>query len=199
VNRHARSEPPPAVVRLSISAGATAQSLTRGPKPTSHTPWASVSEYRKSEPPLALKLCLLGAVAEDREGNFLNQCSGIEAPRAWPGKTIMRGVAGQLAAGTDVAVGMTEGGLAVITSASAQKRRANRQSSFSPTCRLVSSPEVGPGAMLGRRQRRHPSLVASRCSRWFDEDKTGRDTLRFIQHQTKACGDVSPQHGLVLL
>jgi hypothetical protein len=53
--------------------------------------------------------------------------------------------------------------------------------------------------MLGRRQRRHPSLVAFRCSRWFDEDKTGRDTLRFIQHQTKACGDVSPQHGLVLL
>jgi hypothetical protein len=53
--------------------------------------------------------------------------------------------------------------------------------------------------LLGRRQRRHPSLVVSRCSRWFDEDKTGRDTLRFIQHQTKACGDVSPQHGLVLL
>jgi hypothetical protein len=53
--------------------------------------------------------------------------------------------------------------------------------------------------LLGRRQRCHPSLVAFRCSRWFNEDKTGRDTLRFIQHQTKACGDVSPQHGLVLL
>jgi hypothetical protein len=54
-----------------------------------------------------------------------------------------------------------------------------------------------PGAedattVLGRRQRRHPSLVVSRCSRWIDEDKTGRDTLRFIQHKTKACGDVSP-------
>jgi hypothetical protein len=46
--------------------------------------------------------------------------------------------------------------------------------------------------VLGRRQRRHPSLVVSRCSRRFDEDKTGRDTLRFIQHKTKACGDVSP-------
>jgi hypothetical protein len=53
--------------------------------------------------------------------------------------------------------------------------------------------------LLGRRQRRHPSLEAFRCSRWSDKDKTGRDTLRFIQHQTKACGDVSPQHGLVLL
>jgi hypothetical protein len=59
---------------------------------------------------------------------------------------------------------------------------------------------VGDGRrLLGRRQRRHPSLVAFRRSRWFDEDKTGRGTLRFIQHQTKACGDVSPQHGLVLL
>jgi hypothetical protein len=48
-----------------------------------------------------------------------------------------------------MAVGMTEGGLAVITSANARKRRANRQSSFGPTYRLVSSPEVGPGATVG--------------------------------------------------
>ena len=44
-----------------------------------------------------------------------------------------------------MAVGVTEGGLAVITSANTRKRRANHQSSFGPTCRLVSSPEVGPG------------------------------------------------------
>jgi hypothetical protein len=62
----------------------------------SHTPWASVSEYRKSESLLAPVLCPLGAVAEDREGNFSNQCSGIEAPRAWPGKTIMRGGRGSV-------------------------------------------------------------------------------------------------------
>jgi hypothetical protein len=43
-------------------------------------------------------------------------------------------------------VGVFKGGLAVISLASAQKQRANRQSSFSPTCRLVSSPEAGPGA-----------------------------------------------------
>jgi hypothetical protein len=48
-----------------------------------------------------------------------------------------------------VTVSVTEGGLAVITSASAWKRRANRQSSFGPTCRLVSSTEVGPGATVG--------------------------------------------------
>jgi hypothetical protein len=45
-------------------------------------------------------------------------------------------------------VGVTEGGLAVITIASAQKQRANRQSDFGPTCRLVSSPEAGPGATV---------------------------------------------------
>jgi hypothetical protein len=68
------------------------------------------------------------------------------------------GVAGQSAAGTNVAVGVTEGGLAVITSASAQKRRANRQSSFGPTCRLVSSPEVGPGATVGTLKQGYPLL-----------------------------------------
>jgi hypothetical protein len=46
-------------------------------------------------------------------------------------------------------VGVTEGGLAVITSANARKRRTNRQSSFGPTCRLVSSPKMGPGATIG--------------------------------------------------
>jgi hypothetical protein len=55
-------------------------------------------------------------------------------------------------------VGMTEGGLAVITSANARKRRANRQSSFGPTCRLVSSPEVGPGATVGTLKQGYPLL-----------------------------------------
>jgi hypothetical protein len=68
------------------------------------------------------------------------------------------GAAGQSAAGIDVAVGVTEGGLAVITSASAQKRRANRQSSFGPTCRLVSYPKVGPGATVGTLKQGYPLL-----------------------------------------
>jgi hypothetical protein len=53
---------------------------------------------------------------------------------------------GQSAAGTGVAVDVTEDGLAVITTASARKQRANRRSNFGPTCRLISSPEAGPGA-----------------------------------------------------
>jgi hypothetical protein len=57
-----------------------------------------------------------------------------------------------------MAVGVTEGGLAVITLANAQKWRANRQSSFGPTCRLVSSPEVGPGATVGTLKLGYPLL-----------------------------------------
>jgi hypothetical protein len=75
----------------------TGQSLTQGPGPTSHTPWVLVPECREVEPPLAAVLRRLGAVAEHREGNnFSNQCSGIEAPRAWPGETIMRGGRGSV-------------------------------------------------------------------------------------------------------
>jgi hypothetical protein len=65
-----------------------------------------------------------------------------------PAKPSFVGAASQSAVGTDVAVGVTEGGLTVITSANARKRRANRQSSFGTTCRLVSSPEVGLGATV---------------------------------------------------
>jgi hypothetical protein len=57
-----------------------------------------------------------------------------------------------------MAVGMTEGGLAVITSANARKRHANRQSSFGPTCRLVSSPEVGPRVTVGTLKQGYPLL-----------------------------------------
>jgi hypothetical protein len=66
---------------------------------------------------------------------------------------------GQSAAGTCVAVGMTEGVLAVITSASARKQRANRQSSFGPTYRLVSSTEVGSGATVSTLKQGYPLLL----------------------------------------
>jgi hypothetical protein len=102
--------------------------MTRGPTPTSHTPWASVLGCRKSEPPITPALRLLGAAAEDREGDFLKTNAAVSRRLTrGPAKPSGVGVAGKSAAGTDVAVGVTEGGLAVITSASARKRRANRQ------------------------------------------------------------------------
>jgi hypothetical protein len=53
--------------------------------------------------------------------------------------------------------------------------------------------------MLGRRQRRHPSLEAFAAVDWSDGDKTGGDTLRPLRHQTKACDEVIPPCGLVQL
>jgi hypothetical protein len=57
-----------------------------------------------------------------------------------------------------VAVGVSEGELVVIMSASARKRHANRQSSFGPTCRLVSSPEAGSGATISTLEQGYPLL-----------------------------------------
>jgi hypothetical protein len=57
-----------------------------------------------------------------------------------------------------VAVDETKDGLTVITTASARKQRANRRSSFGPTCRLVSSPEVGPGATVSTLNKGYPLL-----------------------------------------
>jgi hypothetical protein len=76
-----------------------AQSLARGPGPTSHTPWVPVPGCEEGEPPHAPVLRLLEAVAEDREGNFSNQCRSIEAPRTWPCETIMRGGRGSVSRG----------------------------------------------------------------------------------------------------
>jgi hypothetical protein len=121
-NRHASSSP----------LKAADQPLARGPGPTSHTPWASVSECEEGEPPreertaaplhlrrkqqtslwhggpgprvILLGRRFLGAEKSNRRSrqyrvslsppqktekvNFQNQCSGIKAPRAWPGETI---------------------------------------------------------------------------------------------------------------
>jgi hypothetical protein len=65
---------------------------------------------------------------------------------------------GQSIAGTGVTVGVTEGEQAVITKASAQKQRVNRQSNFGPTCRLIPSPEAGPGATVGTLNQGYPLL-----------------------------------------
>jgi hypothetical protein len=102
--------------------------MTQGPRPTSHTPWAPVPGCREVEPPLTPALRRLGAAAEDKEGNFFKPMQRYRgASRVAQRNHHAWGAAGQSATGTDVVVGMTEGGLAVITSAGARKRRANRQ------------------------------------------------------------------------
>jgi hypothetical protein len=87
--------------------------------------------------------------------NFQNQCSGIKAPRAWPNETIKYGSHRSVSRG-DMRDSWRE--QAVITTASARKQRANRQSNFGPTCRLVPSPEAGPGATVGTLNQGYPLL-----------------------------------------
>jgi hypothetical protein len=58
-------------------------------------------------------------------------------------------VTGQSAVEIGAAVGVVIGGPAVIVATGAQEQRSNRQSDSGPTCRLASSPEVGPGATIG--------------------------------------------------
>jgi hypothetical protein len=109
----------------------------------------------KSEPPLTPVLRLLGATAEDREGDFLNQCSDIEAPHVWPGKTTRRGGRGSVSRGDRHGSCRDQrriGGDYV------SKRTKAAQSSFGPTCKLVSSPEVGPGATVGTLKQGYPLL-----------------------------------------
>jgi hypothetical protein len=89
--------------------------------------------------------------------NFQIQCSDSRHPAHGP-KPLSVEVIGQSAAGTGMAVGVSKGGPAVITPTGTQKQRANRQSNFGPTCRLVSSPEAGPGATIGTLNQGYPLL-----------------------------------------
>jgi hypothetical protein len=123
----------------------------------SHPPWAPVPGCREADPPLAPVPRLLGATTEDRKF-FKTNAAVSRRPAHDPAKASSAEVTDQSAAGTSVADGVTKGGLAVITPASARKQHTNRQSSFGPTCRLVSSPEAGPGAIVSTLKMGYPLL-----------------------------------------
>jgi hypothetical protein len=90
--------------------------------------------------------------------SFQNQCSDSRHPVHGPTVTLSTMVTGQSAVGIGVAVGMTTGGPAVITSTGAQEQQDNRQSVSGPTCRLASSPEASPGATVGTLNQGYPLL-----------------------------------------
>jgi hypothetical protein len=128
-----------------------------GARATSHPPWAPVPRCREAEPPLTPVPRLLGAAAEDRK-IFKTKAAVSRHPARGPAKPSSTKAMGQSATGTGVTVGVTEGGLEVITPAGAWKQHTNRQSSFGPTCRLVSSPEAGPGATVSTLEMGYPLL-----------------------------------------
>jgi hypothetical protein len=51
--------------------------------------------------------------------------------------------------------------------------------------------------LVGAKAKTPPFARGLRYSRWSDGDKTGKDTLRLIRHQAKACDVVIPPCGLV--
>jgi hypothetical protein len=135
------------------------QPLARGPGPTSHIPWAPVPGCREVKPPLAPVPRLLGVAAEYGKVKFSKPNAAVSRhPAHGLAKPSSVKVTCQSAAGTGVTVGVTEGGLAVITAASTQKQRANRQSNFGPTYRLVYSPEAGLGATVDTLNQGYPLL-----------------------------------------
>jgi hypothetical protein len=77
--------------------------------------------------------------------SFQGRCSDSRHPAHGPSVTK---VTGRSAVGTGVTVGIAIGGPAVIAPAGLQEQQADRQSGSGPTCRLASSPEVGPGATV---------------------------------------------------
>jgi hypothetical protein len=88
----------------------------------------------------------------------------LEAPRAWPNKAIKYEGHGSVSRGDWRGSRVTMGGPAVVASTGVQEQRANRQSNFGPTCRLVSSPEVGPGATVGTMNHSTPYYsMKARC------------------------------------
>jgi hypothetical protein len=50
---------------------------------------------------------------------------------------------------------------------------------------------------VGAKAKTPPFARGLRCSRWSNRDKTGRDTLHPIRHQTKTCDEVIPPCGPV--
>jgi hypothetical protein len=118
----------------------------------------SVPRCRKSEPPPAPILRLLGATIEDREGDFLNQCSGIEAPLAWPGETIRRG--GRRSVSRGDRHGSWRDRRRIGGDYASKRMEAAHQSPIKlwPHLQARILPEVGPGATVGTLKQGYPLL-----------------------------------------
>jgi hypothetical protein len=149
----------PAVVRLFISAGNNGPVTDTGAR--AHESYSSGSRFLSAERAnRRSRQCRasLGPPQKTEKVSFETNAVVSRRPARGPAKPSSVRATSQSAAGTDVAVGVIEGELAVITSAGARKRHTNRQSSFGPTCRLVSSPEVGLGATVGTLEQGYPLL-----------------------------------------
>jgi hypothetical protein len=104
-----------------------------------------------------------------KEINFQNRCSDLRHPAHGPTKTLSKEVMGQSAVGgAGVVVSVTIGGPTVTAPTGAQEQRGDHQSNSGPTCRLTSSPEASPGALLVPWIRGTPYYgIKARCLRGY--------------------------------
>jgi hypothetical protein len=134
---------------------AETRSLTWGPRPTCHAPGEPTSECVEDEPSLWKQ-----SVTHDHtspraaEGYFLGHSH--ETPRARPDETARCG--GHVPASYEDKRGRRRGWRRVSGSYVSKYPKMARQPGFSPTYRLVTSPEVGSGATVSTLEQGYPIL-----------------------------------------
>jgi hypothetical protein len=137
---------------------ATTGGPTQGPRPTRHVTSAPVTVCKEIALSPAPMPCLLGTVTDSEKVNFSEPVQRLEAAPHGPTVSLSTTVTGQSAVGIGTAVGVVMGGPAVVAAMGARKQRSNRQSDSSPTYRLATSPEAGPGATVGTQNQGYPLL-----------------------------------------
>jgi hypothetical protein len=90
--------------------------------------------------------------------NFQNQCSGIEAPHAWPCETIKCGGHGSVSRGDRR--GSWRDQRRTGSDYVSKRTKAACQSPIKlwPPCRLISSPKAGPRATVSTLKQGYPLL-----------------------------------------
>jgi hypothetical protein len=90
--------------------------------------------------------------------NFQNQCSGIEARRAWPSKTIKCEDHGSVSHGERRDSWRNRGWTGSNYDSKRTEAACQSPIKLGPTYRLVSSFEAGPGATVGTLNQGYPLL-----------------------------------------
>jgi hypothetical protein len=176
-----RSTPPPAIVRLFASAKSNSLVSNTGARAQESSssgdgPWVARAN---TTPPRGRR--------RRRRGQIFEMNAAVSRhPAHGPAKPSNTEVTGQSAAGIGITVGVIEGEQAVITAANTHEQHANRQSNFGPTCRLVPSPEAGPGATIGTLDQGYPLLryedvmpVRLSLAAWRTAPRTSRGQKRW--------------------
>jgi hypothetical protein len=131
---------------------------TRRPRPTCHATGAPVTECRKTHHRLRQCHIFSGPSRKSERISFSEPVQQLEAPRAWPNSDIKYDGHGPVSHGNRRG-SRHDHRRAGCNCANGRIGAAGQpQIKLWPTCRLASSPEVGPGATVGTLNRGYPLL-----------------------------------------